>query len=175
MLIRALKSVTEQTHPVSQISVALDTERLGAGPTRNRALSAITAEWTCFLDDDDYVYPNHVEALLAHQAETGADVVFPWFDVQDGTDPFPMFEGKPWSNDDPHIFPITVLVRTDLAQSAAFPAPGEEATWSGDDWPYWLSIIDKGGVISHLNQRTWRWVHHSANSSGLARNIAWDG
>lgn len=165
LLDRAMKSISKQTRPVDEISVAYDNQRQGAGPTRNRAVKRIESEWTCFLDDDDTVNPNHVERLLAHALETEADVVYPWFDVVGGTDPFPQFEGLPWDPENPRIFPITVLGRTEVLRQVEFPPP--DPVGQGDDWPYWLQQNALGVKIVHLPERTWKWYHHSKNTSGL--------
>ena len=168
LLVRAINSIKQQTYPVDTITVAYDHRKQGAGPTRNRALLSTKTEWTCFLDDDDWVYPDHVQSLINHANETGADVVFPWFDVVNGTDPFPQFEGLPWDPSNPRIFPIAILGRTELLQQATFPAPNpNDADWHGDDYPFWVQVQDLGGKIEHLNKRTWCWDHGTGNTSGL--------
>lgn len=162
----ALASVTAQTRPVDQISVAIDHEHLGAAATRNRAFAAVDCEWTAFLDDDDVWRPLHIEALLRCAENFHADLVFPWFDVQGGTDPFPQKEGVPFDEAtlrlSPYI-PVTVLVRTDLVRAVgAFPdVPGE-------DHGLWLRLLYAGAKFVHLPERTWVWNHHSSNTSGLA-------
>ena len=167
MLGRAIDSIIKQTHPIDQISVAIDHIHAGAGPTRNRAKNALRTEWTCFLDDDDTLRAYHVSDLLAHQAETGADLVFPWFDVVGGDDPFPQFEGLPWDPAAPRMFPITVLVRTELAQSIDFKAPHELVDGGGgEDWWFWRELDSNGATFSHLPKRTWKWHHNSGNTSG---------
>jgi hypothetical protein len=103
---------------------------------------------------------------LAHQALTGADVVYPWFDVVNGVDPFPQFEGKLWNPDEPHIFPITVLIRAKVAQSISFGEAADGLRISNEDWIYWQEINRSGAVISHLPRRTWKWHHDSGNTSG---------
>ena len=177
LLRRAVKSILRQTTPVDQISIAMDTNREGAGSTRNRALDAINTEWTCFLDDDDEVRPEHVELLLQHANETGADIVYPWFDMLGGLDPSlssPTFckEGQEWPGLN-YAFPITILGRTELLKAARFPSedptPGaRNFDWHTADKPFWSAIVDMGGVISHLPARTWVWHHHGANTSGVS-------
>lgn len=169
MLRKAVESIAHQSYPVSQLSVEFDLEHTGAGPTRERAIKAMHTDWTCLLDDDDWVYPEHVEALLRCADDTGADIVYPWFDVIGGADPFPQFFGLPWEPDSPRIFPITVLARTELLQQSTFPEP-DVGSWMGDDWPFWEHIQNElGGKIVHLPQRTWAWVHHAfpGNTSGV--------
>lgn len=59
-------------------------ERLGAklirrkngylGAARNTAAAATDAEYICFLDDDDYAFPDMIEKLVAAATHSGADV-----------------------------------------------------------------------------------------------------
>lgn len=167
---RAIASVLEQTVPVDQISVAVDVGREGAGPTRNRAKNALRTDWTLFLDDDDELMPEHVAKLRTHAEETEADVVYPWFEVVNGFDPFLRegWEHKPWDPANPHIFPITVLIRTELAQSLDFATPLPGSMQAGEDWPYWRELNDRA-KISHLPERTWRWWWdpENPNTSGV--------
>jgi hypothetical protein len=95
--------------------------------------------------------------------------VFPWFDVEGGTDPFPIHEGRVYDPQAPHSFPITTLVRRSLAYAVGgFPpgVTGEEAT--GEDWQFWIRLRDVGAAIVHLPERTWTWHHDSNNTAGLA-------
>lgn len=164
MLARAVKSVMIQSHPVHQISVALDVDYEGAGRTRNRALLGLNTEWTCFLDDDDELLPIHVETLVRHQAESGADAVFPAYTVHGGSDPFPAFKGLPWDPAAPRSFPITAMVRTDLAKAIQFADPQSEHC-AGEDYHFWLEV-NRRGTISHVDVVTWIWRHHHSNTSG---------
>lgn len=165
---RAIPSVLAQTRPVEQVSVAVDHRREGAGPTRNRAKNALSTDWTLFLDDDDELLPHHVERLYGHALETGADVVYPWFRVVGGWDPFPQWAETPWDPADPHIFPITVLMRTELARSLDFEAPLPGSQQAGEDWPYWKKI-NEIATISHLPEETWlwHWDPEFPNTSGV--------
>lgn len=167
---RALHSVTEQVAPVSDIHVAYDLSHAGAGPTRNRAKADVRTTWTAFLDDDDWMGAEHLQVLFDHAEETAADVVYPWFTVMGGSDPFPEWFGKEWSNDDPHIIPVTCIVRTEIAARAMFASWNDwdhRQHWPGDDWPFWWKVMDLGAKIVHLPRRTWFWRHHPGNLSGL--------
>jgi glycosyltransferase involved in cell wall biosynthesis len=159
MLKRAVNSVNAQTIPHLLITVE-DTDRQGAAATRQRGLEQVITEWTAFLDSDDELDPTHLAQLLACAAETGADYVYPWFRVKGGTDPFPMFFGKPWDNAHPHSTTITILVRTELAQQVGFrPVAGEDFTFTKD-------CIIAGARIVHHPARTWTWWHTGKNTSG---------
>lgn len=166
---RALSSIASQTQQVDEIHIAIDVNHEGPGATRTRGLQAVQSEWTIYLDDDDWFEPNYVERVLQCAQGADAGVVYPWFSVNSGTDPFPMFFGKPWDNAEPHIFPVTYLVRTELALKAGgFPSRdqmGERwaAQWNGkeggEDWFAILALMEVGAKIVHLPERLWWWEH----------------
>lgn len=178
MLADALRSVTAQEHQPVAISVSIDHERSGAAVNRQRALDAVDTEWVAFLDDDDLLYPQHLRRLVETVHETGADLVFPWFDVLGGSDPFPMHFGRPYDIADPHQFPITYLARTELVQEAGgfvdvpdgpMHADGNRA---GEDWALQLRIGALGARIVHLPERTWAWRHHGKGKPGVPGNTS---
>lgn len=160
MLERAAASVRAQTVPVGHV-MAEDIHHKGAAITRACGLALVETEWTAFLDSDDELDPGHVGSLLACAGETGADYVYPWFRVVGGTDPFPMFFGRPWDNDAPHSTTITILVRTELAKKVQF----RDVSW--EDWDFTLRCVAEGAKIVHLPERTWTWHHGSQNSMGI--------
>lgn len=170
LLRRALDSVWAQSAPPAAVSVAIDYKHAGAAVTRNRALAGATTEWVAFLDDDDELYPHHLERLMTHAMVTGADVVWPWFDVIGGTDPFPMHEGREFDPTEPHAFPITALVRRELAVGVdGFPLERDphNGHGGGEDWLFWLKLAEIDAKFAHLPERTWCWHHDSGNTGGL--------
>lgn len=165
MLERAAASVRAQTVPVHHI-LAEDIHHIGAAITRTHGLHLVDTEWTAFLDSDDELDPDHIEHLLAHAADTGADYVYPWFRVVGGTDPFPMFYGKPFDPAAPNSTTITILVRTELAKQIGFTRDPNVQV-GGEDFQFTLACINAGAKIVHLPRRTWTWHHGPQNSSGL--------
>jgi glycosyltransferase involved in cell wall biosynthesis len=161
------------------INVHSDEERRGAPANRDLAVGEADTEWLAFLDDDDELLPQHIEALLKHSRKTGADLVYPWFTVNGGTDPFPQWEGVEWDNETPHQVPITFLVRTEAYRKVGGfsyewdPSQGEDpgvdadGNRAGEDYRFILRLAAAGFKISHLNQKTWVWAHHSSNTMGL--------
>ena len=173
--VAAIQSVqTQKLKPVAVIE-SIDVNKEGAAINRDKGLFQVETKWTAFLDDDDIFYPNHLRDLLEFAEETGADLVYPWFDVLGGTDPFPQFEGLPWDNDQPHQIPITHLVKTEAAWDVGgFSEGWVDATTTdsdgnriGEDYNYILKLINAGYKIEHLNKRTWGWNHWRGNTSGL--------
>lgn len=172
MLRRALGSCTRQHRMPDALSVVMDVDGHGAAHTRNLAWRALRTDWVAFLDDDDELLPHHLDALLACACAHDADMVFPWFEVQGGTDPFEGTFGQPWDRDEPRQTTITCLWRREaLERIDGFPQPGDDVDHAGnrcgEDYAAVLRLNDAGGRIVHLPERTWIWHHHLANTSGL--------
>lgn len=179
MLRRALDSVEAQSLPATAVIVEHDTDREGPAAVRNRAASRVETDWIAFLDDDDYLLPDHLATLARAQADTGADLVWPWFRVEGGGDPFPMFYGRQWDPADPHQIPITFLLRTEAFRAVGGFETVEEGpahadgNRAGEDWRLTLALSEAGYKFHHVKQRSWVWVHHRANSSGLPSRVRW--
>lgn len=168
---RAVDSVLQQTRPVDGIVVAVDHERRGSAATRTRALSGVGTEWVALLDDDDEWNPDHVELLMQCAEETGADVVYPWFTVPQGWDPWPEREGQPFNEEllrTMNYIPITVLARTSLLWDAGGFTSKDPSNPDSlcDDWGTWERCLAEGAKFVHLNRRTWIWHWHHGNTSG---------
>jgi hypothetical protein len=177
LLRRAVNSVLNQTLPAAAISVAMDLDREGAPNTRNRALQAVQTDWVAFLDDDDWFYPQHLETLARAAQESGADYVFSYYMVHDGlgtarpdVDPLGHF-GKVFNPEIPTQTTITTLVRTELAKSVGFRPVEEGRTINGErygeDFQFTVECIAAGAKILHVPVRSWAWMHHGGNTSGL--------
>lgn len=172
LLARAVLSVTDQVLPAQAISIAVDNLKEGAAMTRQRALNGVTTPWTAFLDDDDEFMPQHLQLLMRHALETGADYVFSWFEVVGGIDPFPMNRLLEFDPASPKQTTVTVLVKTELAKQVGFlrPSDGDAVggqVW-GEDYQFTLECIKAGARIEQLpnGERTWFWHHDSKNTSG---------
>lgn len=158
---RALASVWTQTLHATVVSVALDVDGEGAAATRNRALETVDTELVAFLDDDDAFKPDHLQACARHMRLTGADVVYPGYDVLAGEDPIGCF-GLPF---DPVLLrrrnyvPVTTLCRTEAVKAAGgFSDHPDEHGDPCEDWGLWLALLDAGATFSHLPRRTWIWT-----------------
>lgn len=170
MLSRAVASVLAQGRPVDALSIAVDRTHAGSTATRNEALAAVRTEWCAFLDDDDEWLPNHVETLLDAAESSGADVVYPWFYVPRGWDPWPGVEGRPFDRGElmaeGNYVPVTVLARTELVRGVGgFEAIGPEHD-ACDDWGLWKKLLSTGATFLHVPVRTWVWHWHGRNTSG---------
>jgi glycosyltransferase involved in cell wall biosynthesis len=130
------------------------------------------SEWTVFLDDDDELLPHYVESLSAFAREHEADVVWGWFEVRGGTDPFPHYRGRQFDPQNPHIVPITYMARTAvlheaLATMGGFAADTGGGSWDVQDFPIMRAMFETGARFYASDETVWRWHHHAANTSGL--------
>lgn len=185
-LTRAQRSVYRQTLPPAATSVAFDLEGLGAAATRQRALEAARTPWVAFLDDDDAFKPEHLATLYAHAEATGADMVYAWFDMMGGIDPFPStHQTEEFDPLNPIETTITTLCRRDLAMEVGFrPLDRGHDTNSGEDYGFILGLVALGAKIRNVNAgrsisqcaHTWYYFYHGENTSGLPTRgdaVAW--
>lgn len=165
LLDRALNSVHAQVLQPRGIAIAIDSSKRGAANTRNRALEMATTEWVAFLDDDDEMMHHHLARCADVQAETGADVIVPWYNVVGGTDPVP---GHRHLQIDPlrlHSIAITCLVRREAIGSIRFLE--REETGMPEDFLFWTQLGQAGATFHQIPDTTWLWHHHGANTSGM--------
>jgi glycosyltransferase involved in cell wall biosynthesis len=170
MLDRAIRSVLAQTRLPDHLSIATDTGNEGAAHVRQRALDGAKTRYVAFLDSDDEMLPNHIQALTDVAKGLDAAFVFSWFEPVGMADPLGHF-GLPFNPHTPHHTTMTVLCRTDLAQEIGFePAPAGSKV-GNEDWIFILKFcqlaIERGLIMTHLAERTWRYHYHGLNTSGL--------
>lgn len=177
IVVRAVDSVNHQSLQPERIIVQADNEKLGAPGNRDRALKEVDTEWVATLDDDDYLYPQHLERMWDHAMKTGADVVYSWFDTN-GTDPFPENFGKEWDPRNPVQTTVVILAKTDVVRNAGgwstrFNLSEEESelfsqgNTVGEDARLMWQMNALGARISHLPEKTWFYNHHESNTSGM--------
>lgn len=169
----ALSSVAIQTVQPAAIIVEYDHKRTGAAATKNRALAKVTTEKTAWLDDDDRMKPEHLEVLTEVAERTGADVVYPWYEIDGNADPRPQFFGQPFDGAMMRkiaFVPTTALFDTKLAQKVGgFQVPRRKSKLLGevyDDYGFWLAMLDAGATFVHVPRRTWIWNVQGQNTSG---------
>lgn len=168
LLQRALKSVWNQTSPVDAIVVAYDNHKEGAWVNRWNGAQSVRTKWTAFLDDDDELMPNHIEHLMYCAQATDADMVWGWFEVAGGIDPWPHYRGKQYDPKQPHVVPITYMVKTELLLATpGFSAdPLNTGAWDVQDQPVVDELFRNGAKLYADPATTWIWHHDSGNTSG---------
>lgn len=174
---KAVQSVKNQTLLPHKIIIQEDTQKLGAPANRDAGLSLVKTPYVAFLDDDDYFYPDHLETLYKAAQEQDADIVYSWFDVEGGTDPFPQNFGKPWDPENPVQITVTTLCKTKVVRDAGgfsnTHGLNEEqlVTFAqgntvGEDFRMVAVANNNGAKIVHVPKKTWAYVHWNGNTSG---------
>jgi hypothetical protein len=186
MLAQVIRSVQRQTVPCLHRHLA-DTDREGPAPVRNRLLEQVTTEFVGFVDDDDFLFPKHVETCLTALRDSGACVAYPWFRFAHPRGWWPLGEfleiqrpdgskvhalGQPF---DPaalehnSYIPVTVVARTEcLRKVGGFPIP-ETPEWPHDtaeEWGLWRRLVADGHTFVHVPEITWEYRVHGGNTSG---------
>ena len=179
---KALGSIRQQSLQPAAVHVQNDLYKEGAPKNRDRGIEQIKTKYVALLDDDDYLYPDHLETLYRAAIDTDADIVYSWFDVEGGTDPFPENFGRPWDPENPVQTTVTVLAKTDVIRKAggysntggfSLEELGEfaQGNTAGEDFRMVFSANKQGARIVHVPKKTWAYVHWVGNTSG--RPEAW--
>jgi hypothetical protein len=175
----AVRSVNAQTLQPVEIVIQDDVEKRGAPFNRDAGLARVKTPYVAFLDDDDYFYRHHLETLYNAIKEHDADIVYSWFDVIGGHDPFPENFGRPWNPEQPVQTTVTTLCKTETVRKAGgFSntmglteeqlATFGQGNTVGEDYRMVLSANSQGAKIVHVPEKTWAYVHWGHNTSGLA-------
>ena len=152
LLAELLASVHAQSRLPEEHIICIDYEYRGTAATLNRALAGVTSDFVAVAQDDDILYPNHLEVLLDNS--DGADVVYPrcdadWPVVNLDAD----FNARllKYCN----YIPATALIRTDLLRKVGgWP----DAAW--EDHELWKVLVDAGARFRKVNEVTWHYRRH---------------
>ncbi len=167
LVVETFASIARQTLQPDTIIVVNDLERAGAGRTRQKLLRLVETTWLTWIDSDDLMLPTHLEKLWNHAQETGAVFVNSWFYAPG--DPLGHY-GKKLDPCNPHHTTITFMARTDISQEVGFPETQENWPVSNEDLAFIFGFAklccERGLIMSHLAERSWRWRQEGQNSSG---------
>lgn len=170
----AMASVWNQTLRAGRRIIQTDYEKLGAPGNRDIGIAQVETKWVALLDDDDYFYPDHLEVLYTAAIESDADIVYSWFDVQGGTDPFPQNFGKPWDPENPVQTTVTILAKTEVIRKAGGYSNTSSLTVEelesfaqgntvGEDFRLITEANRQGAKIVHVPKKTWAYCHWTEN------------
>ena len=193
---RAVASVHAQTRRPDRSLVHRDEAREGAAAARNVLLERAAdagIDVIAWLDDDDWLKPNHVRACLrVLENDAAVDLVYPRPEMVGGEDPTAtthqgVFPTSPWGlrfspeferhiRDMGSFIPMTHLVRVRAAVAASgFPEGRMVEThgripvpfrYQGEDERYLLAMLDNGARFEHLDAKTWCWFKNPASTAG---------
>lgn len=158
MLVEMLASVRSQT--VAPVEHLVAVSAAGQVPKLNRLIGIVETEWFVQVDDDDLLYPNHVETLLGAAMSSDADVVWTWCDV----------EGRNWSPNEPYqpgvlqhrnYIPSNCAIRT----SKALKVGGHRDGHGHHDHDLLARLESAGASFHNVPEVTWKYRFHGRNTS----------
>ena len=174
--------IEAQTRPADEVIVWRDEVGAGAAVSRNLGMAHATSEFIALFDDDDEMYPSHLELLERTQHKTGADLVYPWHDIKpaapnplalDGKDPFqrPFDPGaRRQILDGKNFIPIAVLVRRELMEVVGGFHNFRLTEWDPSRCEIldaWQKLLANGASFAHCPHKTWAAVRNGENTAGL--------
>lgn len=171
LLGECMTSIACQTRPPELHVVGIDYERAGCIPTMNRlAMAALeaSADYVALLADDDLAYPQHLKTLC-EGAESGAQIVYSWCDV----------EGRDWNPNRSfdevalhyeNYIPSTSLISAELI--AELDGWNVDARNGFEDWDFWLRALDAGAEFCCIEEITWRYRFGSWGNQSFTGRVA---
>lgn len=167
LLEQAAASVAAQTIPVVHL-VRADVDRVGPAVLRSELLDEVRTELVAFLDDDDLIDPDHLEAL-ADQLDD-AELAWSWCrTVGLGAPAMPrprsLSAALELMRSGRNCIPVTVLARTEAIRDAGGFHPQDRF----EDYALWLRMLDLGHRFHYLKRETWTYRFMGDNRTWLSR------
>lgn len=154
LLADSIASVARQTHRPRQHLIGIDHSRIGAAAMRNELLQAVGTPLVAFLDDDDVLYPRHLDVLCSKLADDALlDVAWSWCESENGPAiPRPVYFNAAAMRR-ANFIPVTVVART----QAVLDVYGFDPDVEHEDWDLWLRMLDKGARFDVVAEVTWKY------------------
>jgi GT2 family glycosyltransferase len=145
LLKEAVSSVEYQTLKPAYHVVAEDTEGIGPGRMRNKMVASLpeSVDWIAFLDDDDILFPNHLEFLAQFVGD--ADIIYTPNEGSLAVGPI-----NPETFEQVNCIAVTVLMRR-----SAFEAVGGFRDTKYEDWDLFVRLWKNGARFKFINCPTW--------------------
>lgn len=130
--------------------VAVDENGEGPAVVRNKLLADVDTEWVVFLDDDDLLFPNYLDAVRPHLHY--ADVVYTAWQLSGAGEPMPFPRFDPDVLRRQNFIPVTACVRTDAVRAVGGFGSGDL-----EDHELWLSLLDAGYRFRYTPVIAWHY------------------
>lgn len=156
MLAEMLESVAAQTRQPDAHVIVKD-EGVGFVDTVNEAVSRVTTDYFCLVDDDDLLLPHHVETLVANLV---ADIVWTWVRV-DGRNWNPNRGYEPGRLLQENYIPSNMAMRTGLWRDLGGYRHGPKHP----DWDMLQRCESAGATFHNVPEVTWVYRFHGGNMS----------
>jgi glycosyltransferase involved in cell wall biosynthesis len=159
LLTEMLQSVAAQTMaPAAHIIIIDEGPQV---PKLARALKMVDTEYLCQVDDDDIIYPDHIETL---ENNLDADVVWTWCDVT-GRDWSPNQGYEPWKLQYQNYIPSNYAGRVSKIRDVGGYQPHDKNDY--EDWNLLRRLESGGATFENVPVITWNYRF------GLCRQTTW--
>jgi len=153
-----LRSVEKQTvAPASHIVIVDETDYVSK---MRKLVSMVETEYYVEVDDDDIVYPEHIETLSAN---LGADLVWTWCDVTGAPHSYNSHY-TPGRLAEINYIPSNCAVRTETVERVGGWIDVRKA--DHPDWNIWRRMETAGATFVNVPKVTWNYRF------GLARQLS---
>lgn len=137
--------------------IAVDENHQGPAAVRNELLADVRTDWVLFLDDDDVLFPNYLDAVTPHLSD--ADVVYTAWQLSGAVDPMP-YPFDPDMLRKHNTIPVTACVRT-----GAVRAVGGFGAAELEDHELWLKLLDAGYRFRYTPVIAWHYRRSPSSRS----------
>jgi hypothetical protein len=151
-------TIMDQTMKPATHIIVHDTGR-GFVETVNFAVSQVTTEFFCLVDDDDLLKPHHVETL-SNALNPFNDIVWTWCEVQ-GRDWNPNQGYEPGKLQTANYIPSNMAMRTSLWNRLG----GYREGHGHPDWDLLKRAENFGASFLNIPEITWVYRFHDSNMS----------
>ncbi len=158
-----IESVSKQTLIPRAHLVGIDYARVGGQKMMNDMIRAAETTWVAPIADDDLMYPNYLERLLANSE--GAHLIYGWCNITGGREGWDL--KQPFDpqrlRQSPYI-PATVLLRKSVWEELNGYSENEVC----EDYAFQLKMLNAGYTIRNVPEVIWEYRFHGRNiSDGL--------
>lgn len=155
-----IESVNNQTVKPKAHLIGIDHARVGGQKMMNDLIRMAETTWVAPIADDDIMYPDYLETLLANS--DGADMIYGWCNVSGnraGWDLKQPFDEKRLRTG-PYI-PATILLRKSTWEELG----GYSEIEVCEDYAFQIKLLDNGKVIRNVPKVIWEYRFHGRNMS----------
>lgn len=162
-------SVAASTVPVVHL-IRADVDRVGPAVIRSELLDETRTELVAFLDDDDLIDPDHLEALTAALDAEGADLAWSWHRTEGKGAPLTprprnLVGALSLLHGGRNCIPVTVLARVEAIEAAGGFQPSDRY----EDYALWLRMLELGHRFAYVRRETWTYRFLGGNRTWLSR------
>ena len=166
LLVDCMESVRAQTLPVRSHLIGVDHEGANHGVVSTRLARSATTEWIMKLDDDDTLYPECIERLMAHAAD--AHVIYPYADVSDWPEDSAVRQSVNRPFDEELLLKINFIAGAAMIRREQFLEVGGmddgHDQWNAD-WRCLLRLASVGCKFVAVPEVLWHYRRHATQQS----------